>query len=366
MSEPEFRNALTRAVLANANNAYGPENWDADRFGPYRGPPETPAPVEPDRLLASIEPPIDNLASVYEQLGDDDSRAVLVEVLAYRLMGPHKVKLRANTPAYWSRRRALQSLFRGDETIDIDFLGMKLNRMALEAIGYPIELYFVPLGAMNTFVQQQYAYSRRSPPIEARAGDYVIDGGGCYGDTALYFANNVGARGRVASFEFAPANVAIHHQNVDLNAELSPRIELVPRALWDTSGEVFHYRPFGPATRVRDGQAEASEGSLSATTVSIDDFVRERAWPRVDFIKMDIEGAELRALKGAEHTLRAFAPTLAISIYHRSSDFVDIPNYVQGLGLGYELFIDHCTIYGEETVLFAVRPDQIGTEQSTA
>jgi hypothetical protein len=94
--------------------------------------------------------------------------------------------------------------------------------------------------------------------------------------------------------------------------------------------------------------------SLEITTVSIDDFVHERNLPRVDFIKMDIEGAELSALKGAEKTIRAHKPRLAIAVYHRREDFIDISTYLNDLDVGYEFFLDHFTIYGEETVLFAV------------
>jgi hypothetical protein len=44
---------------------------------------------------------------------------------------------------------------------------------------------------------------------------------------------------------------------------------------------------------------------------------------------------------------------LAISVYHKDDDFISIPNYLRNLDLGYEFFLDHFTIYGEETVLFA-------------
>ncbi len=90
---------------------------------------------------------------------------------------------------------------------------------------------------------------------------------------------------------------------------------------------------------------------------SIDDFVAEQALQRVDFIKMDIEGAELKALQGAEQTLKAFRPKLAIALYHRADDFVDIPSYLESLNLNYEFFLDHFTIHLEETVLFASPPN---------
>ena len=68
---------------------------------------------------------------------------------------------------------------------------------------------------------------------------------------------------------------------------------------------------------------------------------------------MDIEGAELLALEGAIETIKKFKPKLAIATYHSLSDFVKIPNWILGLDLGYEIFIDHFTIHSEETVCFA-------------
>jgi len=68
---------------------------------------------------------------------------------------------------------------------------------------------------------------------------------------------------------------------------------------------------------------------------------------------MDIEGAELDALRGAEQTLRAFKPRLAISLYHNKTDLTEIPEYLNALDLGYEFYLDHFTIHNEETVLFA-------------
>ena len=83
-------------------------------------------------------------------------------------------------------------------------------------------------------------------------------------------------------------------------------------------------------------------------------MVQQLHLPRVDFIKMDIEGAEYPALRGAEQTIRSFRPKLAISIYHQISDFVDIPRFLHGLNLDYDFYVEHHTIYQNETVLFAI------------
>ena len=76
--------------------------------------------------------------------------------------------------------------------------------------------------------------------------------------------------------------------------------------------------------------------------------------PRIDFIKMGIEGSELSALRGGESTIRRCRPKLAISLYHRSEDFFAIPLWIDSLGLGYRFFLEHYSIHHEETVLFSM------------
>jgi len=68
---------------------------------------------------------------------------------------------------------------------------------------------------------------------------------------------------------------------------------------------------------------------------------------------MDIEGAEPYALKGGEKVIRKHKPKLAIASYHSLEDFVNIPLWIDGLGLGYKIYLDHFTIHWEETTVFA-------------
>lgn len=86
---------------------------------------------------------------------------------------------------------------------------------------------------------------------------------------------------------------------------------------------------------------------------AIDGLVEQENLDRLSFIKMDIEGAELDALKGAEASIRRFRPKLAISLYHSLSDFHTIPAWIESLDLGYRFHLKHATIHAEETVLFA-------------
>jgi len=83
-----------------------------------------------------------------------------------------------------------------------------------------------------------------------------------------------------------------------------------------------------------------------------DNFDNFRYPERIDLIKLDIEGSELGALRGAEKSLRRWRPKLAISLYHRPEDFFAIPLWLKSLDCGYRFYLDHYSIHHEETVLY--------------
>ena len=69
---------------------------------------------------------------------------------------------------------------------------------------------------------------------------------------------------------------------------------------------------------------------------------------------MDIEGAELSALKGGMEIIKKYRPQLAISIYHSSEDFVNIPLYLSENLENYKFRIGHYSDTIIETVLYAI------------
>jgi hypothetical protein len=74
---------------------------------------------------------------------------------------------------------------------------------------------------------------------------------------------------------------------------------------------------------------------------------------RVDYIKMDIEGAEQKALAGARATLAEYHPRLSIAAYHVPTDAVRIPEIVRSAWPGYAITCGPCA----ETEDGHVRPD---------
>ena len=83
-------------------------------------------------------------------------------------------------------------------------------------------------------------------------------------------------------------------------------------------------------------------GDLEVPTLSIDQLVAELGLERVDFMKIDIEGAEREALEGARETITKFKPRLLIDSYHMVDDAQVLPRMVAESGGGYNPNLGWC------------------------
>lgn len=304
-------------------------------------------------LLGTLDPYWDGLQFLYERLEDSTSRDTLIKVIAHRMLGALRVTLPADTPRYGELFEQARSLENRKDTLPAGVHEWMLSRMKLETLGYPITLYANAPIVLAIFGMRQYEYRDAAGQVlaGARLGDLVMDAGACWGDTALYFAERVGPQGQVVSFEFVPRNLEIFAENRKLNPMLSERIQVVEAPLLDEDGKLLSFDFNGPATRVTSG---AKTAASTFRTTTIDHVVRERQLGRIGMIKMDIEGAEPAALRGAEVTLRRDRPQLAIALYHSLHDFAEIPRWIADLNLGYRFYLGHETIFDAETILFAV------------
>ena len=302
--------------------------------------------------LSYILANLDGFDRFYNLLDDEPSRQLMVALLRLQVLGAQHVRLPINNASFWKTSRTVAKYVKERATIKTSW-DWHLNLYELAGVNEPLRLHAHPLNILNTFLLEQYLYRHGDRRISVERDDVVIDAGGCWGDTALYFADRVGAGGKVFSWEFVPQNLDIFRRNLALNPKLEHVVSILQNACGDRSGEVIQYCPDGPATSLKQGDDQAQDG-LEVQTVSIDDFVKQEKLTRLNYIKMDIEGSELKALQGAEETLRRFKPKLAIALYHKEDDFLTIPAYLDRLGLQYKFFLDHFTIYNEETVLFAV------------
>ena len=303
-----------------------------------------------DLIIAQL--PMKELSQLYSQLSDPESRLLLAKLIAYRFLGLTKVRLRSAADLEKDRDfyATLQDIV-CPESPSYRSGPFEVLCYDLCHIGLNFRCYTIPFAINTEFRNQQYA----SALVHVRPGDWVLDCGACWGDTSLWFAEQVGPSGRVFSFEFVPSNLEIFHANIAMNPKLSKQIELLKNPVSESSGNVIHCSDDGAASTCKivnvEGQLSASR--VEAITVSIDDWVARRNPEKIDFIKMDIEGAELDALHGARQTLKRFRPRLAIALYHRPEDIYQIPDFLVSLNLGYRFYLKHPTAAGFETVLLA-------------
>lgn len=84
--------------------------------------------------------------------------------------------------------------------------------------------------------------------------------------------------------------------------------------------------------------SSAEKGNTEAEFITVDDLLEEKS---VSYIKMDIEGEEENAIKGAEKTIKEYKPKMLISAYHRTEDLLSIPEAVLEIHKDYKLYIRH-------------------------
>ncbi len=287
---------------------------------------------------------------LYEHLEDWDSKALLLDVLAYRSIGWRYVKLPLDNSNYWDSIGALSKQHATSPVVKFNH-GPEFWLLDLSEQGYNVKVLSEALGVFNEFIYSQYQYRGRRSVLGPKPGDYVLDCGACYGGTSLYFADMVGLRGEVISFEFFPDNITVLKSNIQENERLAPRIALHEAPLWHTANKPMFIEFGGPAAQVYEADKPKTLKDRKVISTTIDEACKDVH--RVDLIKADIEGSELYALIGGKSVLENFRPTLAICVYHKLIDFYEIPKWLDDLNLGYRFYLQHSSIHGDETVLFA-------------
>ena len=153
---------------------------------------------------------------------------------------------------------------------------------------------------------EEYAALKR----HAHAGATILDVGANVGCYTMLFARWVGDGGHVYAFEPAAQSRAGLERHLSING-LSSRVTVRPEAITDRSG----FAPFIDAGTHGDNRLvpTATSGTTSVPAQSIDEFC-EAATLSPDVIKIDIEGAELAALRGARRTIASRGAALALFV----------------------------------------------------
>lgn len=176
--------------------------------------------------------------------------------------------------------------------------------------------------------------------------NYVfLDAGSYIGDTVQALIGHGDAPGKIICMEPMNQNIEKLQRYIELNH--LDYIDVYQCAASDQRSEEYFETANGMAARRSD-----TDGQLVICD-SIDNICIDK-YPKIDIIKMDIEGAEVSALKGAKKIIQRDKPVLAICVYHKEDDFYTIPALIKKLNPEYKLYFRQYELSEEETVCYAV------------
>lgn len=194
------------------------------------------------------------------------------------------------------------------------------------------------------------------PDVQPSSGDFVIDGG-AEGVTSLIFARAVGTKGRVFSFE--PSEVARRPliEKISTSPALSKVVSVFDSALWEKNGSLNFETGYLRSDRVVETRSARPHGKVMETPATTIDSEFEN-FP-VDLIKLDVEGADKEALRGATNTIRRDRPKIMVSLYHQMNDLFEIPELIDSIQPGYKMYLGHHFMNSWETTLYCIHEDKV-------
>lgn len=266
-----------------------------------------------------------------------------------------------NAPVTLPQSNHIKKIYRLD--FSTCFLhGVYEESMVLENIPKFMELYNKLQDAesrtsLMNFVSQKLTGSYSKPCSEhtqyfdediflPKENEIFVDCGAYNGDSLLdFFAflkkHNVSAYKKCFAFEPDKENF----EKLKKNVAAYPNIFAYQLGTYYRKDTLHFSDGNGTGSSIQSG------GGVIIEADSIDNITNGE---EVSYIKMDIEGAELDSLKGAQETILKYRPKLAICVYHKTNDLLTIPNYILSLHNDYRLYIRNYKKAGCDTVLYAL------------
>ena len=161
--------------------------------------------------------------------------------------------------------------------------------------------------------------------LNLKNGDSYLDLGAYNGDTVLQFLEKVGENGEITAVEPDKKTFKKLEKNLE-----GKNISLINAAVGDINGQV-NFGTFGSRGSHLGGE-EKIQG------ITIDKICKNRGF---NFIKFDVEGAELKAIIGGEKTIGRDKPKMLISCYHKSEDYFAIPLKILEINPQYKIYMRH-------------------------
>lgn len=181
--------------------------------------------------------------------------------------------------------------------------------------------------------------------------EVFVDCGFFTGDTAEEFVRQTGGKFRhIYGFEpdeYASSKAANFIQTHD-------NVTHIPKGIYSCDTTLKFMSTFGASAASGGNIIDTdAENVIKIQVTSIDNYFADIS-DKPTFIKMDIEGSEGNALRGAEHTIRNYRPKLAVCVYHKPEDIYVLPKLVSSYRSDYKYCLRHYANYFWETVMYAI------------
>ncbi|MDR2233624.1 MAG: FkbM family methyltransferase [Tannerella sp.] len=180
--------------------------------------------------------------------------------------------------------------------------------------------------------------------FELSRDESYFDCGAFTGDTIADFLKATGGSYRHI-WAVEPDTMNCNRLTKYINEERLQHVDVVNKGVYSHAGRL----PFQETGNMLSMLVDDAQHFIEVDTID-----RIATGNPVTYIKMDVEGAEMEALKGAEQTIRKYTPVLGISIYHKQQDLIDIPHYIKSLVPEYTFYFRVHKKLAIDTVLYAV------------
>ena len=278
----------------------------------------------------------ENFNIFYDMLKDDISKKFFKKATIYRYM------LAFYPEAFGNIKNSMHLVFRYS-IVNIFYWIFKRILFIIQRFKYPLEIeVFI---TFYIFGLKQYNIKNI---FEVKNDAVVFDIGAFKGDTAYFFSKKCSNKARIYDFEPDENNYKVLLKIKDkykLNNVITKNILLSNAEKEIDFISMIENTP-----------------TIKKNAITIDKFVEENNIEKIDYIKMDVEGAEKNILEGAIKTIKKFKPSLAIAIYHGGKlfmeDFYNIPIFIKNvINEDYEYYIRTFHPAGLETILFCKPKD---------
>jgi len=172
--------------------------------------------------------------------------------------------------------------------------------------------------------------------------EIFVDVGAYDGMTSINFIKWANKFNKVICFEADSKNIRKCKENLE---KVTNDFLIIDKAAWSSKTSICFDEKGTTASRI-----DMASGNI-VQAITLDEVLEGE---RVTYIKMDIEGAEMEALKGAHRIIKEYKPKLAISVYHEIEDIFEILRLISDMNQEYKFYLRHYSLGLCDTVLYAI------------